>query len=334
MPAALFALPALLLPSALQSQALERVPLQLDLHPCLEIDAPAVRRIVGIELAVELAETEAAGSTRVRASCGRDATLLEVDDGVTGKTTIRRIDLEGTARVARSRLLALAIAELVSASWAELRLRPPSESPPVFDPVAPEAVRNVAARVIDRRLELPPTPPPPGPIRHVSRARLFLLGAFGGSGTPAHWLAGGAVEGRIDLSSRLTLGLGIDLLRGRWKVAPDDVREDRLGWSASLAIRRPVGEWWLAGGLGGRVGRARLTGRGEGSRTLSAPYGGAFLFGETWRVVWRRLLFTCRVELGTVTLPVTGRVGGPDGRVVAAVDGAWAVGQVGLGIAL
>lgn len=96
-----------------------------------------MRRIVGIELAVEPVDVDTLGTTRVRASCTRDATLLEVDDGVTGKLTSRRIDLEGTARVARSRLLALAIAELVSASWAELRLRPPSDAPPVFTPVAP-----------------------------------------------------------------------------------------------------------------------------------------------------------------------------------------------------
>lgn len=294
-----------------------------------------MRRIVGIELAVEPVDVDTLGTTRVRASCTRDATLLEVDDGVTGKLTSRRIDLEGTARVARSRLLALAIAELVSASWAELRLRPPSDAPPVFTPVAPEPVRDVARRVVDARLA-PAPPPPPGPIRRVSRARLMLDGTFGGSGSPAHVIGGGQVEALVDLGARVSLSFGMDLSRGRVRSDLGDVRDDRLGWSTALLLRRLIGDWWIAGGIGARVGRARLEGDRDApnARVVSAPFGGAFLVGETWRVLVGRLLVHARLELGTVTLPVVGRVGDPRGPVAAAVDGAWSTLSLGLGVAL
>lgn len=311
------------------------MPLQIDLHPCLEVDAPSVRRIVGIELAVEPVDVDTAGTTRVRASCTRDATLLEVDDGVTGKLTSRQIDLEGTARVARSRLLALSIAELVSASWAELRLRPIEDAAPVFTPVAPQPVRDVARRVIDARLAAAP-PPPPGPIRRVSRARLMIGGTFGGSGRPAHVIGGGHVEALVDLGPRVSLSLGMDLMRGRVRASIGDVRDDRIGWSAALVLRRPIGTWWIAGGIGARVGRARLEGDRDApsARIVSAPFGGAFLVGETWRVVWGRLLVGARLELGTVTLPVVGRAGDASGPVVAAVDGAWSTLSLGVGVAL
>lgn len=295
-----------------------------------------MRRIVGIELAVELSEVESAGTTRVRVTCARDATFVEVDDPVTGKSSSRRVDLESTARVARSRLLALAIAELVSASWAELRLRRTSDAP-LPDAVASVPLQNLARRVVDRRLDVPFAPPsPPGPIRRVSRARLFALGTLGGAGQPTHLLGGGGFEGLVDLTPRLSLALGLDVLRGRIDASPGDVRESRLAWSGALLLRRPVRGWHLAGGLGARIGRGRLEGDGDvlGARVLSAPFGGAFLVGETWCVLWRRLLVVFRAELGTVTLPIVGRAGGVNGPVVGAIDGAWSSASIGLGVAL
>jgi hypothetical protein len=196
-------------------------------------------------------------------------------------------------------------------------------------------VRDVARRVVDTRLA-PAPPPPPGPIRRISRARLFVGGAFGGSGSPAHVIGGGGVEALVDLGARVSLSLGMDLTRGRVRAELGDVRDDRLGWSVALLLRRPVGAWWIAGGLGARVGRARLEGDRErvGARVVSAPFGGAFLVGETWRVLVGRLLVGGRLELGTVTLPVLGREGATSGRVVAGVDGAWSTLTLSLGVAL
>src|SRR5262249_33713515 len=53
-------------------------------------------------------------------SCQGDTVVLRVDDPISGKSLSRDVDLAGAMPRARPRLVALALVELISASWSEL----------------------------------------------------------------------------------------------------------------------------------------------------------------------------------------------------------------------
>lgn len=89
-------------------------------------DAEDIRSIVGVELdakvllSMELPEH----TTRVVARCDSDAAALEVTDPLTSKVLTRVVSLADVDPRARTRVIAIAIAELVSASWFELQHGP------------------------------------------------------------------------------------------------------------------------------------------------------------------------------------------------------------------
>jgi len=88
--------------------------------------AEDIRSIVGVELdanvllSMELPEH----TTRVVAQCDGDAAALEVTDPLTSKVLTRVVSLADVDPRARTRVIAIAIAELVSASWFELQHGP------------------------------------------------------------------------------------------------------------------------------------------------------------------------------------------------------------------
>src|SRR5262249_6011240 len=126
----------------------------------LPFDADAFLGVLGVELAADgVTNVFAAPSDTSAASSGADALallsiehacdaelapVLVVDDAATGRRVRRAIALSDVAPPARARTLALAAAELIRASWAELVL------PGVPEPeqAVPAAIRDAtAARV-------------------------------------------------------------------------------------------------------------------------------------------------------------------------------------------
>ena len=92
--------------------------------------------------------------TQVTATCRGTVAALEVMDPTTGKSLARTVALTEAAPSGRGRLLALAVAELVVASWSELESNPQPRAPSAT-PLAPYAAREAArAAVADRSLEL------------------------------------------------------------------------------------------------------------------------------------------------------------------------------------
>src|SRR5204863_3029658 len=94
---------------------------------------------------VEASPDEA--TTQVTATCSGEAAHLRVLDPTTGKSVERSVALSQAAPTARARLLALAIAELVAASWSELESNPDPKAPPAA-PLAPVEAREAARGVI------------------------------------------------------------------------------------------------------------------------------------------------------------------------------------------
>jgi hypothetical protein len=122
---------------------------------CDDALAREAQRIAAIELRAALVDgTPDAATTEVTATCSADSAKLRVVDPTTGKSLERSVALSQAAATARARLLALAIAELVAASWSELESNPEPKAPPVA-PLAPVAAREAARGAIaPRRIEL------------------------------------------------------------------------------------------------------------------------------------------------------------------------------------
>ena len=116
---------AIVLASSVASAG-EHPTVQLEIDPCIVAPADEIRRVVAVELGalVDDGNDTNADRTHVTVACQDGAVALRVDDPITGKSLARTIELASTLPVARGRLVALAIVELVSASWTELELNP------------------------------------------------------------------------------------------------------------------------------------------------------------------------------------------------------------------
>ncbi len=133
----------------------ERPRVSIDIVGCDAALAGEAQRIATIELRATLVDPAPdATVTQVTATCrGADA-ALEVIDPTTGKSLARTVALTEAAPNGRARLLALAVAELVVASWSELQNNPQPRASPAT-PMAPYAAREAArGAVADRSLEL------------------------------------------------------------------------------------------------------------------------------------------------------------------------------------
>ena len=122
---------------------------------CNDALAREAQRIAAVELRAALvAGTPDQATTQVTATCSAHSAHLRVVDPTTGKSLERSVALSQAAATARARLLALAIAELVAASWSELESNPEPKAPPAV-PLAPPAAREAARSAIaPRRIEL------------------------------------------------------------------------------------------------------------------------------------------------------------------------------------
>ncbi|HEX3697602.1 MAG TPA: hypothetical protein VH374_19680 [Polyangia bacterium] len=117
---------------------------------CDEALAREAQRIAAIELrAVLVEQTSDGATTQIAATCDAASADLQVLDPTTGKSLRRSVALFQAAPAARARLLALAIAELVAASWSELETNPEPKAPPAV-PLAPVTAREAARGVVAR----------------------------------------------------------------------------------------------------------------------------------------------------------------------------------------
>ncbi len=117
--------------------------------------AREAQRIAAIELRATLVEpTPDGATTQITATCGASLVDLRVIDPTTGKSVERQVALEQAAPNARPRLLALAIAELVVASWSELESNPQPKAPPAAALAPLEAREAARGVVVPRQIEL------------------------------------------------------------------------------------------------------------------------------------------------------------------------------------
>ncbi len=245
-------------------------PVRLDMEPCVPADAEQVRRLVALELVVDLVPTgePAPSATRVMVGCEQEVTSLRVDDPLTGKQLQRTLHLAESDQRARDRLLALSIVELVVASWTELMLEMPGGTASAKTTQDPPQ-RSQPARAVESD-----TPSP--------RARPAQIG-FGASASLGVQPGGAGFLWQAAAHAAY-------MVRPDWEIA---VSFERSG----ATIDRPLGRTELsvwAAGLGAffdphwssfslragplvSLGRANLNPRAEQARVTAQDVGGAVL---------------------------------------------------------
>jgi hypothetical protein len=290
---------AFLMGSARTSSAQQaRGAVSLDLDPCVAVDADEVRRIASVEIDELLpsSKTTTPEQTtkvtlrckplRLRADSGEQIVVLHVDNPVTGKTLTRTVDLSASSASARSRLVVLATAELISASWTEVEAAPPQPAPEV-----------VTVPVVGARPAVVTTKRPT-----VSPLRLMLAVELRG------WLPKTApalgVGVRAVYLRPTGIGWSVDLLgdHGSRSLVQGVVAFDTVSLGGALFVHRSWSLASLRAGPGVRFGIARLSGTPgsdavEGGSVVG-PWGGPTLNAIASIQPARSLVFELATEMG------------------------------------
>ncbi len=300
---------------------------QVDIDACTGASPEEVRRLLRIELGALLVDDAPSGEivTRAAVSCAAHTVRLRVDDPITGKSLTREVELDESDVASRSRLIALAVAELVDASWTELESNPRPEVPPAGarpPPAAVEAARKVVQhrrpRQVDEDLGVTRM------VVVVSRRAFF-------SESTAQW-GGGMRLGRDQFTH---VGWTADVLaeHGETEVSLGRVALDTLTLGGSLYLFRRWSRVTFQLGAGLRLGAARLSGTPYASQYARAGSGVAPWGWPTAIAAIRLrpigpLVVEASGELGYVVLPMSGNVAG---RAEVTISGPWVGAQLGLG---
>lgn len=301
-------------------------PLSLSVEPCEGVDASEVRRVVAIELRGSLrSHPDTGNATHARARCIDGDARLEVDDPLTGKSLQRTVRLQRADPRARARLLALAIVELVAASWSELALSPAPRAPVVQKPADRDA-REAAIATVQARSPRLKQRLPVG-LGVDGQARGLWMQGF------VWWGTGLRVALQVHTHVRLSLGF-----HRHWAGVATELGDvDVAGWSGNLRaeLHRRFGLLEPFGGLGVDGGFARLRGTTSDQAVTAAVASGplAAVLAVAGVRAWlhHRLALELRGDLGYLLAAVRGVV--TDGPAVS-VQGVWASGAVALEVRL
>jgi hypothetical protein len=302
--------------------------------PCVPVDPEQFQRVLSIELGTSIeygADAPAAsGLTTVHVTCSERGIELRLEDGITRKSMVRVLDPSRLEPASRTRLLALAVAEFVVASWVELRINEkPAVEPagPRPDPGASALARRAVQHKVD--LEAPPAETSE-PAAAWELAALFRLEGWSSQLGLVPTFALRAGQRPV---GHLGFTLGADLGFTRVSAAQGQVRITLGSLLGALLYVARAGDFDLSAGAGGRFGFVSMQGEASDSlvrgASFSAPFGGPLTLARAVYHASKPLYLFAEAEAGLVTLPATGLSGK---RVIAEINGAWA--SVGLGIGL
>jgi len=146
-------------------------PVHLEVEGCPSLDAKSVQRIFSADLGTTATSEAGPEVTEVIISCEGNRVTVRVRDPISRKTVKRSFDPKSFGTQAESRIVAIAASELVLASWAELSANPEPMVPPEGPPPSESAVETARSFVRARTSTEPtpsvatvapaPTPPPP-----------------------------------------------------------------------------------------------------------------------------------------------------------------------------
>ena len=289
---------------------------EVQVERCPGIEPGEVQRITDVELAWPAVTQE---PIRARLTCSGATVEVQVEDPVTQKTLLRRVNLHRQAQRGQSRALAIAIAELMTASWSELLLKRPASK---VESEAPMAPLEVTTRAIDALPALQP--------RGVLRVEGLGLARALPSSSAVSW--GGAV--RVLWVPRERWGVLGDhaLEHGSLTLAEGELVVDAVSASASAVMLFSLAAWFeVHAGVGARFGVGRIVGRPADPRTLE---------GKSVTGAWGGPMTSVGIGfvVGPVLFGVTAELGYSAVGLSATVNGARAVGLdafwSGLGVSL
>lgn len=322
------------------------IALAFEVRGCPYLRSKEVSRVLLAELRAEPASATDTDATRVVAQCVGELLVLEVTDPVSRKFVRRHFALRDPEHPGMSRLVGIAAAELVLASWAELSLNPkprvepdgPAPTPRQLDAtrqrVASHQPTEQAPDLPPRRLEEPvveETPPSPEPSpkreRTGSQLRVVALGSrrsfFSHDG--ALW-GGGA---RIGSEPLVRTSWAADTLfeSGEIRQGRNVYQIDSLTLGGQLLFYQrvlPV-TFRFGGGLraGLTVAAPESEDAGRGARAVS-PWGWPLMVLDV-SVCLDRAVFELSAEASYVAVPVS------SGATAETLRGAWFSTQLGVG---
>ena len=281
-----------------------------------------MRGIVSVELHTRVAEAVSRDdfeATRVSVDCVDELATISIDDVLTHKSVSRAIDMAGTASIARPHLVALAIVELLAASWYELAVTP-TVQPARPMPAAPE--HDAALAFVHDRL-------PRAPSRKLVVAAVADLLSF--SRVARLW--GGSVEVTGDLRRWLAWQGALGMARGTRSTPLGLVTADSASAELAVALQARSARLAVHAGLGLRLGSAWLSGSPSAASAVGGSVQGLWwgplaTIGGCLRgpgpVVW-----LAAVEGGVTARGVVADV---QGSTSTSLDGPWL--RIGLGAGL
>lgn len=285
----------------------------ITLDPCVGVPRAFVERVVAAERTQDVEGAAPADESTVTATCRDGVVVLTATVGA-GRPATREIELEREEREARPRVLAVAIAELLTAAAAQ----PPAEPPPAPPPP-------------------PPPPPPPAPVREepvetrgepaprtLELGAAAIVRAFGPART---W--GVSVAGSHAVAGPLRVGLDVDATAGSRRVELGTVHLRALSLGLAALVAHDGRDHWVQTGAGGRV--ALVGSRGEPDagavgHSVSGTWAGPFATVGAGLRLHARLALTAGAEAGYATRETAGLVGA-DPRI--AFEGLWWAGRAG-----
>lgn len=310
------------------SPASEAPQVALDIDPCVAVSHAEVQRRLALELGERVLSQGEASATSSQASVTCDdggRITLRIDDPVTGKSIWRSIDQLGQDPSVRARLLAVAIAELLYASFAELLLekRVEPDKPKPQQPGLPVTVVQTWSGHVEDKLK---QPLPPLGVELGAVASILVQ-----RGAPS-LLAGGGLRLLGDVSYHLGWDVDVQYLGTATDHPLGQVRSDLVGARLAIHGQVRVPRIYIRGGGGLRLGLVRNEGTPSDPSQTSfglqwGPWVTPVLIGSI-SVAIGRLRLDLALEGGYVLIPVRARA---NGLVVSAHEGPQLMVSLGVG---
>jgi hypothetical protein len=285
--------------------------------PCVPVDHGKLEQLLAIELGTSTSQGAMhPAPTRVSVACSIQGIELRLEDALTRKSMTRTLPASSFRDGASStRLLALAIAEFVVASWIELNV----QAPPAVEPLGPPpnaAARRVAERVVAKRAAPPVAP------RIDSISAAVAAGVW--SSNDGLVLGGGLRLWQVAFAP-IAWAAAADVGVTSVDVDSGTIHITTMSLALALAMRVAFGSAAFFSGPGARIGLASVSGDPIDRTKADGKSFTAFIGGPIWLSrleLWagERVRLGLELELGLSTLPVHATVGNEE---VFSLEGVW-----------
>jgi hypothetical protein len=301
--------------------------LRLDASACADAWASGLERFVRVELGDALDDTPGSALS-IAVRCEGHSVEIRAAEGEV-LATQRRMDLSGTAKTVRGRVVALAIAGLVR----ELAVMGRSEEERQGSTTSTSTTS--ASTSTSTNTSTDEQDGEEGGGAHVVQVDVFFTPSMFTAASDVVW--GGGARGQY--LGFAPLRLSLDVQAGTY------AREEALGSArlvagsvgARLGYALPLGATVIAVGAGQRLGLARASASANTNEPdvidddVLGVWSAPFAFASVDTALSERLRLGFDAELGAVLLPVHGLVENGDH---VDVDGAWLALSVSIGVQL